>query len=51
MRRFQDAGLGRDVLTIPYDAGLKARIINYDALQEPTKLAWLAAGAAVAKGL
>lgn len=51
VRRFQDAGLGRDVLTIPYDAGLKARIINYDALQEPTKLAWLAAGAAVAKGL
>ncbi|MBF4587950.1 ParA family protein [Curtobacterium sp. VKM Ac-2887] len=51
VRRFRDAGLGRDVLTIPYDAGLKARIINYDALQEPTKLAWLAAGAAVAKGL
>lgn len=51
VRRFKDAGLGRDVLTIPYDAGLKARIINYDALQEPTKLAWLAAGAAVAKGL
>jgi len=51
VRRFKDAGLGRDVLTIPYDAGLKARVINYDALQEPTKLAWLAAGAAVAKGL
>ena len=51
VRRFKDAGLGRDVLTIPYDAGLKARIINFDALQEPTKLAWLAAGAAVAKGL
>lgn len=51
VRRFKDAGLGRDVLTIPYDAGLKARIINYDALQEPTKLAWLAAGAAAAKGL
>ena len=51
VRRFKDAGLGRDVLTIPYDAGLKARIINFDALQESTKLAWLAAGAAVAKGL
>jgi len=51
VRRFRDAGLGRDVLTIPYDAGLKARVINYDALQERTKLAWLAAGAAVAKGL
>jgi len=51
VRRFKDAGLGRDVLTIPYDAGLKARVINFDALQEPTKLAWLAAGAAVAKGL
>lgn len=51
VRRFKDAGLGRDVLTVPYDAGLKARIINFDALQEPTKLAWLAAGAAVAKGL
>lgn len=51
VRRFRDAGLGRDVLTIPYDAGLKARVINYDALQEATKLAWLAAGAAVAKGL
>jgi len=51
VRRFKDAGLGRDVLTIPYDAGLKARIINFDALQESTKRAWLAAGAAVAKGL
>lgn len=51
VRRFKDAGLGRDVLTIPYDAGLKARIINYDALHESTKLAWLAAGAAVARGL
>ncbi|WP_420367143.1 MinD/ParA family ATP-binding protein [Curtobacterium sp. L1-20] len=51
VRRFKDAGLGRDVLTIPYDAGLKARVINYDALQERTKLAWLAAGAAVARGL
>ena len=51
VQRFKDAGLGRDVLTIPYDAGLKARVINYDALQESTKLAWLAAGAAVAKGL
>lgn len=51
VRRFKDAGLSRDVLTIPYDSGLKARVINYDALQEPTKLAWLAAGAAVAKGL
>ncbi|MBF4615913.1 ParA family protein [Curtobacterium sp. VKM Ac-1376] len=51
VRRFKGAGLGRDVLTIPYDAGLKARIINFDALQESTKLAWLAAGAAVAKGL
>lgn len=51
VRRFKDAGLGRDVLTIPYDVGLKTRVINYDALQEPTKLAWLAAGAAVAKGL
>lgn len=51
VRRFKDAGLGRDVLTIPYDVGLKARVINYDALQEPTKLAWLAAGAAVSRGL
>lgn len=51
VRRFKDAGLGSAVLTIPYDSGLKARVINYDALQEPTKLAWLAAGAAVAKGL
>jgi cellulose biosynthesis protein BcsQ len=51
VHRFREAGLGRDVLSIPYDSGLKARVINYDALQEPTKLAWLAAGAAVAKGL
>ncbi|WP_316314905.1 MinD/ParA family ATP-binding protein [Clavibacter michiganensis] len=51
VRRFRDAGLGRDVVTIPYDAGLKARVINYDALHDTTKLAWFAAGAAVAKGL
>ena len=44
-------GLAREVVTIPHDEGLKASIINYGALQPATQRAWLAAGAAVARGL
>jgi MinD-like ATPase involved in chromosome partitioning or flagellar assembly len=45
------AGLARDVVTIPYDKGLGADVINYGGLRPETQRAWLAAGAAVAKGL
>ncbi|WP_267421149.1 MULTISPECIES: AAA family ATPase [unclassified Curtobacterium] len=45
------SGLARDVVTIPYDKGLGADIINYGGLRPETQRAWLAAGAAVAKGL
>ncbi|WP_316302826.1 AAA family ATPase [Clavibacter michiganensis] len=48
---FRERGVGRDILTIPHDKGLKAMVINYDALDEPTKRAWLAAGASIARGL
>ncbi|WP_316295794.1 AAA family ATPase [Clavibacter michiganensis] len=48
---FRERGVGRDILTIPHDKGLKAMVINYDALEEPTKRAWLAAGASIARGL
>jgi hypothetical protein len=44
-------GLALKVVTIPYDEGLKASIINYGVLQPATQRAWLAAGAAVARGL
>jgi MinD-like ATPase involved in chromosome partitioning or flagellar assembly len=45
------SGLARDVVTIPYDKGLGADVINYGGLRPETQRAWLAAGAAVAKGL
>lgn len=44
-------GLAREVVTILHAEGLKASIINYGALQPATQRAWLAAGAAVARGL
>ncbi|MBD8661531.1 AAA family ATPase [Frigoribacterium sp. CFBP 8754] len=44
-------GLARDVVTIPYDKGLGADVINYGGLRADTQRAWLAAGAAVAGGL
>ena len=43
--------LVRAVVTVPYDEALKAGRIRYDALAKPTKRAWLAAAAAVARGL
>lgn len=45
------AGLARDVVTIPYDPALGADVLNYGALRPQTQRAWLAAGAAVARGL
>jgi len=45
------SGLARDVVTIPYDKGLGADVINYGGLRPETQRAWLAAGAAVAQGL
>lgn len=41
----------RAVVRIPYDPALVNGPIRYDALQPPTQRAWLAAAAAVAKGL
>jgi hypothetical protein len=40
-----------DVVTIPYDPALGADVLNHGALRTGTQRAWLAAGAAVAKGL
>jgi MinD-like ATPase involved in chromosome partitioning or flagellar assembly len=44
-------GLAGDVVTIPYDPALGADVLNHGALRTGTQRAWLAAGAAVAKGL
>ncbi|WP_298461199.1 chromosome partitioning protein ParA [uncultured Cellulomonas sp.] len=41
----------REVVTVPFDPALKAGVIRYDALQAATQRAWLAAAAAVARGL
>jgi MinD-like ATPase involved in chromosome partitioning or flagellar assembly len=43
--------LVRAVVTVPYDAALKAGRIRHNALKPATQRAWLAAAAAVAKGL
>jgi MinD-like ATPase involved in chromosome partitioning or flagellar assembly len=43
--------LAHDVVTIPYDPALGAGILNYGSLRPATQRAWLAAGAAVARGL
>ncbi len=48
---FRERGVGRASLTIPLAKGLQAMVMNYDALAEPTKRAWLAAGASFARGL
>jgi len=45
------SGLAREVVTIPYDPALGADVLNYGALRPSTQRAWLAAGAAVARGL
>ncbi|SDI70491.1 MinD-like ATPase involved in chromosome partitioning or flagellar assembly [Arthrobacter subterraneus] len=43
--------LVRAVVTVPYDPALKAGRIRHNALKPATQRAWLAAAAAVAKGL
>ncbi|CBT77215.1 conserved hypothetical protein [Glutamicibacter arilaitensis Re117] len=43
--------LARDVATIPFDPAIVDGILRYDALRPNTQRAWLAAGAAVARGL
>lgn len=43
--------LARDVATIPFDPAIVDGILRYDALRPTTQRAWLAAGAAVARGL
>lgn len=43
--------LARDVATIPFDPAMVDGILRYDALRPNTQRAWLAAGAAVARGL
>ncbi|MCB8043694.1 chromosome partitioning protein ParA [Microbacterium oxydans] len=43
--------LVRAVVTVPYDPALKAGRIRYTALKPATQRAWLAAAAAVARGL
>lgn len=52
-RRIADgfAPLVRRVVTVPYDQALKAGRIRHAALKPATQRAWLAAAAAVAKGL
>lgn len=41
----------REVVIIPYDPALVSGVIRFGALQPATRLAWLKAAAAVAKGL
>lgn len=43
--------LARDVAAIPFDPAIVDGILRYDALRPATQRAWLAAGAAVARGL
>lgn len=43
--------LGRTVVTVPFDPALKAGRIRHEALRPATQRAWLAAAAAVARGL
>jgi MinD-like ATPase involved in chromosome partitioning or flagellar assembly len=43
--------LARDVAPIPFDPAIVDGILRYDALRPATQRAWLAAGAAVARGL
>lgn len=47
----QFAPFVRAVQIIPYDPALKARFVQYDALKPATRRAWLAAAAAVGRGL
>ncbi|MFZ2624488.1 MAG: AAA family ATPase [Propionibacterium sp.] len=43
--------LAREVVTIPYDQAMVGGVLRYDSLAAQTQRAWLAAGAAVARGL
>ncbi|ALD65263.1 ATPase [Arthrobacter sp. LS16] len=43
--------LARDEVTIPFDPAMVDGILRYDALRPSTQRAWLAAGAAIARGL
>lgn len=41
----------RDVATIPFDPAMVDGVLRYDALRPNSRRAWLAAGAAVTRGL
>jgi len=43
--------LAREVVTIPFDPALVDGVITFDALRDATQRAWLAAAAAIARGL
>jgi hypothetical protein len=43
--------IAREVVTIPFDPALVDGIITYEALRPDTRRAWLAAAAAIARGL
>ncbi|MCA4135480.1 AAA family ATPase [Arthrobacter sp. M4] len=43
--------LAREVVTVPFDPAMKDGLLTYGSLRPITQRAWLAAGAAVAKGL
>lgn len=43
--------LARDVVTIPHDPAMVDGVLRYDSLRPTTQRAWLAAAAAVARGL
>jgi MinD-like ATPase involved in chromosome partitioning or flagellar assembly len=44
-------GLAREAVTIPFDPAMVDGVLNHGALRPTTQRAWLAAGAAVARGL
>lgn len=44
-------GIAREAVTIPYDPAMVGGILSFDALQSRTRRAWLAAAAAVTRGL
>lgn len=44
-------GLARAAVTVPYDPALAATWLRLDALSEPSRRAWLAAAAQIARGL
>jgi MinD-like ATPase involved in chromosome partitioning or flagellar assembly len=43
--------IAREVVTMPFDPAMKDGLLTYGSLRPATRRAWLAAGAAVAKGL